>query len=175
MRNREAEIARYIEAYKDPAYKLGRFRRPQVEGYLSDLTKGSYLDVGTGRGEVLDIAATLGYSPVQGVDPVDLGRPDVVQAIATDLPFDDDSFDVVSMFDVLEHLVEEDVIPALKELLRVASRHVVVTAHTRADKNGYHITIKSMDEWHSVMQSIHPARKLDASVNPVSGGWCFDL
>lgn len=47
----------------------------------------------------------------------------------TKLPFPDRSFDVVTCIEVLEHL--EDPLPALKELLRVARRYVVVTVPDR--------------------------------------------
>lgn len=75
---------------------------------LSSITSGSWLDVGFGDGSALGVAAEFGFDPV-GIDL----RPSTVDA-AADLgfevycsdveSFDGGPFDVVSMFDVIEHV-----------------------------------------------------------------------
>ena len=48
-----------------------------------------------------------------------------VEASIYDIPFEDNSFDAVGCFEVLEHQV--DPVPALKELARVAKKHVIIS------------------------------------------------
>src|SRR5712691_3719126 len=49
-----------------------------------------------------------------------VGRQNYVRSRPLQLPFRDQSFDLVCSVDTLEHLREEDRVPALAELLRVA-------------------------------------------------------
>jgi SAM-dependent methyltransferase len=80
------------------------------------------LDAGCGSGRTLDDLARFG-SPV-GLEPearkVEVGQEngrDVVQGTLESLPFDDQSFDLATTLDVLEHV--EDDVAALRELSRV--------------------------------------------------------
>lgn len=141
MSSRRNEIAKYEAAYKDDKYGLGKRRREHIQSHLGRLEKGSLLDVSTGRGEVLDIARKMGFSPVVGTEAVDYLCDDetVVSAYAHELPFADSSFDVVSMFDVMEHLIPSDTEAVCKELKRVAAKRVLLTVH-----NGPH-RFKGMD------------------------------
>lgn len=76
--------------------------------------RGSLLDVGCGSGFVLDEARRLGYADVRGVEPsataVAAAVPGFRDCIAcSDFRrgmFDRDSFDVVCMFQVLDHLAD---------------------------------------------------------------------
>lgn len=81
------------------------------------------LDVGCGTGAVMEMFIKRGYN-VEGVDPSDtaLGfckkkNLIVTKGIAGHLPYPDNSFDVVTALDVLEH-VQED-IQAVIEIYRV--------------------------------------------------------
>lgn len=85
---------------------------------------------------VLEVGAgSLGITrywrrPVTGVD-IDfkgprLGYLDPVQASAEALPFGDGSFDIVISVDMLEHLTSEQRHNAVREMLRVASREVLI-------------------------------------------------
>jgi len=81
------------------------------------------LDVGCGTGGNLEMLSEFGA--VEGVDvsqeAVDFCRArdvaPVTQAIAEDLPYDDESFDLVTGFDLIEHL--DDDVAGLKEMRRV--------------------------------------------------------
>ena len=72
---------------------------------------------------------------MQGTEAVDYlcDGERVVQALAHALPFEDDAFDTVTMFDVMEHLLSEDTAAVCVELARVARRRVLLTVH-----NGSH-------------------------------------
>ncbi len=89
----------------------------------------SVLDVGCGDGFLTN--ALPGHLRVVGVDislPAlrHLQRPAVGGSVPA-LPFADRSFDLVVINDVLEHLPDEVYSRALRELVRVADRYVLVT------------------------------------------------
>lgn len=83
------------------------------------------LEIGPGPGTFKTLAQTFGMK----IETVDLDKalnPDHV-ASATDLPFPQNSFDVTCAFQVLEHLPYDSAITALKELLRVSKKGVVIS------------------------------------------------
>jgi SAM-dependent methyltransferase len=90
------------------------------------------LDVGCGAGNMFHHLAR--YGSVVGVDnnprPLAVARErgyDVREGLAEDLPFDDGSFDLVSLLDTVEHC--EDDMAVLRECYRVCAPggHVVIT------------------------------------------------
>jgi len=99
--------------------------RRTLEHYLGPRGSIDILDVGCGSGRNLELLRQFGT--VRGVEPEGPGLescradglgPDVVSpGMADSLPFDDTSFDLVTAFDVLEHL-EDDVL-GLQEMRRV--------------------------------------------------------
>ena len=154
---RAAEVSRYETVYRDPAYGLGARRREHIVFHLNNMPRGSLLDVSTGRGEVLSIAEDMGFAPVMGTEAVpylcDGNR--VHHALAHALPFKDGQFDVVTMFDVMEHLLPEDTLAVCQELGRVASKRVLLTVHNgpsswRNSGGELHINRReSYDKWHA--------------------------
>lgn len=95
----------------------------------------SVLDVGCGEGTFLGMVfETLPRVAVTGVDVSDVGLECTKHKVpsatvvrvdtATTLPFPDNSFDVVTALDVLEHTLEPEAI--LREMQRVSRRYVIV-------------------------------------------------
>ena len=80
------------------------------------------LEIGCGTGNVSSFLASHGYNVVgceYYMEALDKAWPgfDKVQGSAIDLPFTNNSFDIVSLFDVIEHFDSEA--PLLKEARRV--------------------------------------------------------
>ncbi len=83
---------------------------------IADIVRGKkVVDIGCGYGRLRSVVEAAGGEWV-GVEPFD-GPAETVTASAEDLPFDDESFDVVVMDAVLEHI--PNVSPALTEAARV--------------------------------------------------------
>ena len=98
----------------------------------------NFLEVGCGTGNVSSFLSFKGYS-VTGCEfytkAINMAWPGFlrVQGDAKSLPFTDNSFDIVGLFDVLEHF-EDDTIP-LKEAIRVVKGggFIVVTVPARKE------------------------------------------
>ena len=155
---RRAEVAKYVKAYQASTYRMGDVRKHHASVGLQFIPRGSLLDVGCGRGETMRMAADLGYSPVRGLEVVPyLCGPDVDQGYAHAIPHGDRSFDVVTMFDVMEHLVPEDTEAVCRELERVARRHILLTVHNGSSQHhGVELHInrrESYEAWHEFFRS----------------------
>ena len=156
---RNHEFEKYEKCYKNPKYRMGDRRKAHIEWALSNINpKGSLLDVGTGRAETLDMAEAMGFTMVQGVETVDYlcDGNRVIQGYGHSLPFPDKSFDTVTMFDVMEHLVPEDTGTVCDELERVAKRTILLTVHNGSSSFGdveLHINRRpSYEEWFEELQ-----------------------
>lgn len=158
----ENERKKYVDAYKTPGYKMGRNRKHHAVNIVETWKRGSYLDVGCGRGEMLDTAKSLNFDPVAGTEIVpDLvaARPDIVEADGANLPFNDREFDYVSMLDVVEHIPDEDIYRVFKELARVSNKVVLLTiANFKSSHRGHelHINIKPYKEWDEILRREFP-------------------
>lgn len=153
---RKAEIAQYSKEYEAPGYRMGQQRKDDVERLLRSAPRGTLLDVSTGRGETLEIAERLGFTDPKGTEVVPALLSDrVIQAEAHNLPFPDSSIDVVTCFDVLEHLIPEDVGPAITEMVRVARKCVILSASELPSVwNGreLHISRRPASEWEALIK-----------------------
>ncbi len=156
---RESEAAKYEKAYKHRRYSAGVSRMREALHDLQSLaTGGSLLDVGCGRGEFLDLAEDEGFDPCKGTEIVSrlIDGKRVVYGEAHALPFEDDSFDVVTTWDVLEHLVPGDDEKLCREIDRIAKRYILLSANNlKAYFRGMllHINRRSYDEWDGLLRS----------------------
>jgi ubiquinone/menaquinone biosynthesis C-methylase UbiE len=85
------------------------------------------LDVGCGTGEYIRRANELGFT-ASGLEPADAMRAaafnknpgaTIVSGVATELPFPDESFDLVICIEVLRYLDRSDIRQALRQIHRV--------------------------------------------------------
>jgi SAM-dependent methyltransferase len=116
-------------AYAHPVQKA---RAETIRQALPDGTR-TVLDVGCGDGTVTN---RLGdHYDVVGLDIARAALAHVtvptVVGTATDLPFDDRSFDAVVLSEVLEHLDDDTYAQARSEAARVAGQTIVVTVPNR--------------------------------------------
>jgi len=175
--SRAEEYAKYEYAYGCNSYRMGEARAAAIRKYLASLEpKTSLLDVGTGRGETLTIAEGRGFHEVTGTEVVQalIDGSRVVRAEGHELPFADDSFGWVTMFDVMEHLIPGDDELVVRELCRVAKHGAVVTiADFPSVKDGrvLHINLRSYDEWDALLRSW--CRRVEWLPNhgSISEGW----
>jgi SAM-dependent methyltransferase len=182
-KTRENEAAKYADAYNDPQYRMPVHRRAGIRdilGYEYNRGLRSVLDVGTGRGETLTEAEDMGYELIYGTETVDVLCGDrVVRALLPELPFYDEEFDLVTCFEVLEHLLPADLEAALLELKRVATRRVVVSVCTNPDiRGGVNLHPSHMPEadWIALLKRVWQTDTLDElgnfslhGVSPVYG------
>jgi SAM-dependent methyltransferase len=181
---RLSEHAKYKRAYQKQGYKMGDRRRPVAVSDLATLpVRESYLDVACGRGEMLREAETLGYTKVKGTEIVPdlIDGERVIYGEVHELPFPDKSFDTVTMFDVIEHLLPGDDELACRELARVARSHVLVAAakNVSIKPNGdvLHINLRSYEEWDRLFRKWFPGQVTwikDDQVRP-SQTWRIDV
>jgi ubiquinone/menaquinone biosynthesis C-methylase UbiE len=165
LERRRAEHEKYEVAYATNSdYRMGMTRYKNAKDDLSEVpTRGSYLDVSCGRGEMLDVAQRLGFEPCVGTEVVQsLLGPRVVYGEVHAIPFDDKSFDVVTMFDVIEHLIPGDDKAACLEMARVSRRHILLTANNESSKSmpgvELHINRRPYDEWNRLFREWFPGR-----------------
>lgn len=175
MSAREAEVQKYVAAYRHGEYRMGKTRMSDVHRVIGGLFPGTLLDVGTGRGETLTIAKKYGHQ-VHGTEVVPyLLKPPVIEyAQAHALPFADGQFDHVTCFDVLEHLVEEDLVAALLEFKRVARQTVTVSACDRSHVyHGVelHVSARPMEAWHSLIVGTWGGGVRNGNAGKHSGLW----
>jgi 2-polyprenyl-3-methyl-5-hydroxy-6-metoxy-1,4-benzoquinol methylase len=149
--DRAKEIEKYRNVYSRYShYAMSDDRLFPVMAALKGYT-GDLLDVSCGRGELLRAAANTDFTSVTGTEAVpELCGGNIHQAVITDLPFRDKSFDVVTCIDVIEHILEPDIIPALKELERVCRGVVIIAAAdypTYWDGVNLHPSARPYQEW----------------------------
>lgn len=117
------------------------------------------VDVGTGRGEMLAVAAEMGASRAIGVEYAAAGtalaaqtlaargvtdRAHVLQADARALPLPDASVDMVTMLDVIEHLSPTELDAALREVRRVLRPGGLFVGHTFPTSTIYNVTYRAL-------------------------------
>lgn len=158
------EIDELLEIGKQKQLKLYYFKDKEdlprvtiVLGFLKNIYPTSILDVGSGRGvflfpllrefpntnitsiEILpNRLELLNTIRLGGIDNLEVHNQDL-----TNLTFMDNSFEVVTILEVLEHIKE--VKQAIKEAIRVSKRFIVITVPSKEDNNPEHIHLLTKD------------------------------
>lgn len=123
----------------------------KVLGFLKSIYFENILDVGSGRGVFLfPFLENFPYVEVTSVDILDKhiemlsdiknGGIDRLKAVKADIctqPFPDNSFDVITLLEVLEHI--PDVKKAIKSAVKMAKKYIVVSVPSKEDNNPEHI------------------------------------
>lgn len=168
------------------------FRDPQAlaAGILRVCGPGAMLDVGCGMGLLVRTLVGQGLE-AQGVDVAPRvveegnrllpGRFHCGSILA--LPFADEAFPTVITTDCLEHIAEDDVPAALRELHRVCRDNVFVQLATTADRDGrWHLTIRDRSWWearffeagfrkHPLLQELLPYASLEHDGRQITLVW----
>jgi SAM-dependent methyltransferase len=151
--------------------RLHKFKRTgellrvrKVLGMLRGLAPRDLLDIGSGRGVFLwPLLDAFPWLPVIALDrnrrrvddlhAVARGGIARLTAVAGDvcrLPFAEDSVDVVTILEVLEHLREPK--QAVAEAVRVARRCIIVSVPSKEDDNPEHIHLFTRARLHDLLQ-----------------------
>ena len=154
----ENGIATKKSNYKDYSWdRLGSYFQ-RTARHIVDLFKPERtLDVGCAKGFLVKALDELGVD-AYGIDPsvyaVSNAHPDVGDKINLDsaqsIPYPDNTFDVVTCFDVMEHVPLKEVTKTLKELLRVSKEWVIIrvmTHEVEGDLDSSHETIRDREWW----------------------------
>lgn len=177
---RERELSKYALAYQEDDYGMTKERYDGIDKLIAALpVRGSYLDVSTGRGETMLLAKEHGFAVVKGTETVEaLCNDQVVRAVLPSIPFPDKEFQVVSLIEVIEHLVPEDVEPALKELERLASHHILISAAVRDCYVGgvnLHPSARPLEAWEALFTRLWGSRVYRVGNLGSSPAWRVDL
>ncbi len=119
----------FRKKYDDLSRFISYFYQVDLSQDLVD-SGAKILEIGKGNGFYSDYMKKLGYQVTTCDFDKDL-NPDVVADVRK-LPFPDDSFDLVTAFEVLEHLPFADLEVALGELKRVSKSKAVISLPYRS-------------------------------------------
>ena len=145
------EQAFYAQIYSDKVNFPNYGHTNHGDKWLIDileLNPVSWLDIGCGHNTLIK-HIKLYLDDAWGVD---FACPSADQNCdMLDLPFADNRWDIVSAFDVMEHLLPEQIDTGLSEMARVGKRFVFTISYYKAltEINGKnaHPTVWSADKW----------------------------
>ncbi|MDO4331263.1 MAG: class I SAM-dependent methyltransferase [Eubacteriales bacterium] len=150
----EAQLKLY--PFKSGTQTMPRVRR--TIGFLRSLQFETMLDAGSGRGVFLiPFVKEFPWVQVTALDLLEK-RVTFLQELAAggftqlhaqqknicDQPFPDDSFDVVTLLEVLEHIPEAET--AVAAAVRMAKQYVVVSVPSKPDNNPEHIHLLTKEK-----------------------------
>ncbi|MCD8217274.1 MAG: class I SAM-dependent methyltransferase [Clostridiales bacterium] len=161
----DEQIRLILAAGQEAELKIYRFktthgdmpRIKKVLGFLKGVGFESLLDAGSGRGVFLMPFLTefpwvetisvdvLPYRVAFLNDIADGGVTNLkaMEASICEQPLPDDSVDIVTMLEVLEHI--PDVKAAVTSAVKIARKHIVVSVPSRPDNNPEHIHLLTRD------------------------------
>ncbi len=148
-------VEKYEAWYEGPGRRADRLEKALMTWLLGWFDGGqTLLDVGSGTGHFARYFNHAGLRVV-GVDislpmlreAARIGSPSSVLGNARCLPFDDQSFDLVTIIATLEFAASPELV--LKEAMRVARRGLLIGALNRASRLGCRIRSATDEPWTS--------------------------
>jgi len=123
--------------------------------YTEHWTPGKLLDISCGAGEYIMEMNTRGFD-CQGTELAEpLLNENVAYGEIGSLNFEENEFDYVTCWDVLEHLPPGDEVEALAEMKRFARYGVAMSVNNKDSKSlgvQLHINKKPYDEWQKIVR-----------------------
>ena len=142
--------------------RLGSYFQKTAKHIVDRFNPKSTFDVGCAKGFLVKALCELGVD-AYGIDPSEYAlkeaHPDIKErltpGIAQSIPLGDNECDLVTCFDVLEHIPEKDVAKVLEEMLRVTKEWLILRLVTKKlpgdiDKN--RSTIHDKEWWHKQIE-----------------------
>ena len=146
---------------------------PTFIDYYGLTNNSSILDVGSGKGFMMkDFNDALPGANIRGIDistyaiqhTIANMKPFVQVANATNLPFDDNQFDLVISINTIHNLDKDDLIISLKEITRVSKKNsfITVDAYNNDQEKeamlAWNLTAKtilSVKEWKRLFEEVN--------------------
>jgi ubiquinone/menaquinone biosynthesis C-methylase UbiE len=128
----------YLKNFK----KLGKVKAKRLIEILSPKKSWKFLDVGCGMGGLVLALRKMGYKAF-GTEISDFclknspAKKWIVKGDILDLPFENESFEVVTCFDVVEYLSKKEIEKAFDELKRVTKIFLFLEAIQKFSPNSY--------------------------------------
>lgn len=158
MENNEFQPQINSHRYKNKAFTHTRIK--SITQQLREIClskKTNILEVGIGYGALKHFLAIYPEIKHTSLDFDPNLKPDVVGSV-TDMPFEDNSFDLVLCCQVLEHLPFEHFQPALEQLRRVTSDRLILSLPDKRNYNALFIALG--DHGQMELDFSRPGRKI---------------
>jgi ubiquinone/menaquinone biosynthesis C-methylase UbiE len=143
-----------------------------IMSYILRIKPTSVLDIGCGFGNFCDSIEKSGVEKVYGMDIASVKTGNVIDnpnikfidGEAHQLPFEDNSIDIITSFDCLEHCLENDIDVIFAEMNRVVKNRCVFSIAYRQsgeDTNGVilHMTVKPESWWIEKLNKLFTVEK----------------
>lgn len=171
MRSSEVQIQVDPSHYDNMNYdSLKRFCSYWHQIYeVISLKPENVLEIGIGNGFVSNYLRKIGLK----VTTCDIDyklNPDIIASV-TDLPIDDNRFDVVACFEVLEHIPFPEVYNAIKELARVSKNKVLISVPDSSRRYQFLSQVPKM----GVLKFLIPLPRLINKVHVFDGEHYWEL
>jgi len=183
MNKQEIEQLKYKISYTDPAYKMGLARKRTAEKCIAFIEEKekifTHLDVSTGRGELIDSMRARGIESIGTEIVTDLlVEGEVFFAWSNKLPFEDNSFDLVTNLDAMEHYLPEQTEEIIEELCRVSKRFIYFSISNIPSfhkGNNLHINIKEYKDWETLLSNYGKVSWVFKNDNRISENFILEI
>ncbi len=146
--NEQKRYKKYIK--QSPNYGGNNLGKPIISHLFRIYKPNSILDIGCGHNKFCYMIRKNYRCRCVGVD---FAHPKAdMQCLASNLPFEDNQFEWVTTFDMMEHLLTEEIDLVLTEFCRVAQIGLILSISyepalkTRRGRN-FHLTIRPHQWW----------------------------